>query len=109
MIFLFKTQDGLRCIRQKYITEQVFWRQPYCNIRPEYQRTRLTVTHWAPHDLRRTSRTILAKLGCPSDVAEIIMGHMLPGVEGVYNRHRYDAEKVEWLRKLSDYFESLVE
>jgi len=42
-------------------------------------------------------------------VAEIIMGHMLPGVEGVYNRHRYDAEKVEWLRKLSDYFESLVE
>jgi len=107
--FLFKTQDGLRCIRQKYITEQVFWRQPYCNIRPEYQRPRLTVTHWAPHDLRRTSRTILAKLGCPSDVAEIIMGHMLPGVEGVYNRHRYDAEKVEWLRKLSDYFESLVE
>lgn len=106
--YLFPLRDGSGPVRQKFVTEQVFWRQPYSNIKPEYKRARLTVTHWAPHDLRRTSRTILAKLGCPSEVAETIMGHMLPGVEGVYNRHRYDAEKVEWLGKLSDHLEALV-
>ncbi|MGZ4968737.1 MAG: tyrosine-type recombinase/integrase [Methylobacter sp.] len=95
-------------IQQKFITEQAFWRQPYCNIRPESNRPRLTVTHWAPHDLRRTTRTILAKIGCPDAVGEMVLGHMLPGISGTYNRHQYDAEKVEWLGKLSDYLEGLI-
>jgi integrase len=106
--YLFPKRDGSGHVKQKFITEQVFWRQPYCAIRPDYNRPMLTVTHWAPHDLRRTSRTLLAKIGCPDAVAETILGHMLPGVSGVYNRHKYDDEKVEWLGKLSDYLESLV-
>ena len=106
--YLFPMRDKSNHIQQKYISEQVFYRQPYSKIRPELIRPRLTVSHWAPHDLRRTSRTILAELGCPDSVGEIILGHMLPGVVGTYNRHQYDAEKQEWLRKLSDHLEGLV-
>jgi integrase len=106
--FLFPTRLKTGHIEQKYITEQVFYRQPYCKIRPEQERARLTVTHWAPHDLRRTSRTLLAKLGCPDAVGESILGHMLPGVVGTYNRHQYDDEKCIWLFNLSEHLELLA-
>lgn len=36
----------------------------------------LPVTGWTPHNLRRTSRTMLASLGCPKEVAEAILGHL---------------------------------
>lgn len=64
------------------------------------------VAHWAPHDLRRTVRTQLAALGCPTDVAEAVLGHIQPGVEGVYNRHRYDAERRAWLKRLAAVWEA---
>jgi len=32
------------------------------------------VPKWAPHDLRRTGRTMLAALGCPTEVGEAILG-----------------------------------
>ncbi len=105
---LFPTRNKEGHIEQKYITEQVFYRQPYCKIRSEQHRPRLTVSHWAPHDLRRTSRTLLAKLGCPDAVGEAILGHMLPGVVGTYNRHQYDDEKRLWLFNLSEYLDLLA-
>lgn len=64
------------------------------------------VANWAPHDLRRTVRTQLAALGCPADVAEAVLGHIQPGVEGVYNRHRYDAERRAWLTRLAASWEA---
>jgi integrase len=106
--FLFPSRHKVGHIEQKYVTEQVFYRQPYCKIRPEQVRPRLTVSHWAPHDLRRTSRTLLAKLGCPDAVGETILGHMLPGVVGTYNRHQYDDEKSLWLFNLSEHLELLA-
>jgi hypothetical protein len=33
---------------------------------------------------------------------------MLPGVEGAYNLHTFDAERVEWLGWLSNYLEELA-
>ncbi|AKZ28031.1 alpha/beta hydrolase [Ralstonia solanacearum] len=93
---------------QKAIQSAVWSRQPYCKSRPELARSRLPVTHWAPHDLRRTGRTMLTALGCPTDVAESILGHMLPGVEGVYNRHTYDRERREWLTRLDAHLEALA-
>lgn len=41
-------------------------------------------------------------------VAESVLGHMIPGVAGAYNRHQYDAERVEWLRRLSERLEELA-
>ncbi|MFP3757939.1 alpha/beta hydrolase, partial [Cupriavidus sp. SIMBA_020] len=46
--------------------------------------------------------------GCPPEVGEVILGHMLPGVEGVYNRHAYDKERRLWLGHLSKYLEKLA-
>ena len=51
---------------------------------------------------------LLAAMGCPGDVAESVLGHMIPGVAGAYNRHQYDAERVEWLRRLSERLEELA-
>lgn len=59
------------------------------------------VTGWRLHDLRRTSRSLLARLGVRHEVAEAVLGHALPGVVGIYNRHAYDAEKGHALRQLA--------
>lgn len=93
---------------QKNIQTTVYYHQPYSETRPDYVRPRLPVTHWAPHDLRRTSRTFLAMLGCPHDVGEAILGHKVVGVAGVYNRYTYDAERRQWLKRLSEYLEGLA-
>lgn len=87
---------------QTYMQSKVNYRQPYCKSRPDHVRQRLTVTHWSPHDLRRTGRTMLAALGCPNEVGESILGHVQPGIIGTYNLHAYDAERRHWLQRLSD-------
>lgn len=48
---------------------------------------------WRPHDLRRTARTRLAKLGVREEVAEATMNHKKKGIVGVYNLHEYEDEK----------------
>jgi len=68
----------------------------------------LPVTHWTPHNLRRTASTTLSSLGCIKEYREAILGHVQPGVEGIYNAYSYDAERVEWLKKLSDRMQSLM-
>jgi integrase len=45
------------------------------------------------HDLRRTLRTGLAELGVSFEVAERVLNHAMPGLQAVYNRHNYMAEK----------------
>lgn len=96
-------------IEQKTITTAVWYHQPYSGAHPDLQRPRLSVTHWSPHDLRRTSRTLLASLGCPEEVAEAILGHMKNGVVGVYNLHSYDKERRFWLGRLNDHLECVAQ
>jgi integrase len=45
------------------------------------------------HDLRRTLRTGLAELGVRFEIAERVLNHAMPGLQAVYNRHNYLAEK----------------
>jgi integrase len=47
------------------------------------------VRAFTPHDLRRTCRTGLAKLGVADAVAERVLNHAAPGMVGVYNKHNY--------------------
>lgn len=98
--WLFPSPGKLGHVEQKAIGVAVWYHMPYCTTRKDEVRPRLPVTHWAPHDLRRTGRTMLAALGCPAEVAEAILGHLPPGVVGVYNRHGYDAERRVWLTRL---------
>ncbi|MGF6836991.1 integrase [Paraburkholderia youngii] len=105
--YLFPTADS-PYIPQKSVQAVVWAHQPYSLEPGQTLRPVLPVSHWAPHDLRRTSRTMLAAIGCPREVAEAILGHILPGVEGIYNRHKYDREKREWLTRLAAHLEEIA-
>jgi len=51
------------------------------------------VPHWEVHDLRRTARTGLSTTGATPFIGELVVAHRQGGVHGVYDLHRYDAEK----------------
>jgi len=96
---------------QHFFSTYIYNLQPYSPKVTQRQSTGglvLPVTHWSPHDLRRTSRTLLAGLGCPNEVAEAIMGHVPEVIVGVYNTYSYDAERVLWLKRLSDHLAGLA-
>jgi integrase len=57
--------------------------------------------HWVLHDLRRTARSLMSRAGVASDIAERVLGHVIPGVRGVYDRHAYAAEKSDALERLA--------
>ena len=61
--------------------------------------SRVMVPSWVNHDLRRTLRTGLSKLRVDRDVREAVLAHTRPGVEGVYDRHDYQAEKKDALER----------
>lgn len=50
---------------------------------------------WTPHDLRRTTRTNLARLGVRWEVCEAIINHAKGTIDATYNLYEYDAEKKE--------------
>jgi integrase len=70
---------------------------------------RCGVADWRLHDLRRTARSLMARAGVQSEVAERVLGHALPTVEGIYNRHTYDAEKALALEKLAQLIQHIVD
>jgi integrase len=51
---------------------------------------KVTLPGWRIHDLRRTARSGLSQLGIRPDVGERVLGHVIGGVAGVYDRHTYD-------------------
>ena len=59
------------------------------------------VTGWRLHDLRRTARSLLSRASVNPDVAERCLGHAIPGVRGIYDRHRY-------IDEMRDAFEALA-
>jgi integrase len=48
--------------------------------------------HWILHDLRRTMRTGLGRLGIPPHICELAINHAQPGIIATYDRYRYEAE-----------------
>ncbi len=105
--YLFPASTKLGHSKQQVIGAQVARRMSYNTVQVERNLEKMPVDGWTPHDLRRTSRTILASLGCPDEVAEAILGHMQPGIKGIYNIHGYDKERREWLTRLAAKYESL--
>jgi integrase len=59
------------------------------------------VRDWVVHDIRRTSRTLMARAGVRPDYAERCLGHVVGGIEAVYNRHDYATEKREAFEALA--------
>jgi len=64
------------------------------------------VAAFTPHDLRRTGRTGLARLGIKVDVAERVLNHARERMEATYDVHDYIEEKREaldkWARHLAE-------
>ena len=50
------------------------------------------IAAWRLHDLRRTMRTNLGKLGVRPDVAELAINHVKGGIQAIYDRYRYQRE-----------------
>jgi integrase len=63
---------------------------------------------WVLHDLRRTARSLMSRAGIRSDIAERVLGHVIGGVEGVYDRHQYREEKAHALRALASLIDTIV-
>lgn len=61
----------------------------------------MALPRWVIHDIRRTCRTLMSRAGVRPDIAERVLGHAIPGVEGVYDRHAYIDEKRRALEALA--------
>ncbi len=64
--------------------------------------------NWTLHDLRRTARSLMARAGVRPDHAERVLGHLIRGVERVYDRHTYEKEKAEALTALAELIARIV-
>ena len=97
--YVFPSQKTGKPIQQKSLSEQAW------HLRRDGRM--LDIAHWTPHDLRRSVRTGLARLGCPEAVSEAILGHEKMGVAGIYNLHSYAKESREWLQTWCDHLDIL--
>jgi integrase len=81
----------------------------HADNRKKAQLDKASGTHgWTLHDLRRTARSLMARAGVPSEHAERCLGHVLGGIEGVYDRHSYRAEMARAYEALAAQIERIV-
>jgi integrase len=66
------------------------------------------VTGWRLHDLRRTARTLLSRVGTRPDIAELCLGHRVGGIRGIYDRFEFIDEKRAAFEALARMVESIV-
>jgi integrase len=85
---------------------------PFCGFGVSKQRFNAhlppSTPRWTVHDARRTARSLMSRAGVSSDHAERVMGHVIGGVEGVYDRHSYRAEKADALARLAALIDAIV-
>jgi integrase len=86
----------------------VFAQLPSTRSKARFDRS-CHIAPWRVHDLRRTSRSILARIGVAHEVAEAVLGHGLKGVAGIYNRHSFEIEKAGALAKLANKISQIVD
>ena len=79
------TDEVVKVVGNRFIKAR---KEPYFGMKP-----------WTPHDLRRTARTNMARIGISDEIGEEVINHIKPGIVGVYNKYRYDKEKLEALQK----------
>ncbi len=60
------------------------------------------------HDLRRTASTNLVRLGVHPHVRERVLNHVIPGVEGVYDRYSWIEERREALNTYDTFLRNLL-
>jgi integrase len=63
---------------------------------------------WIIHDIRRTVRTGLSRIGIAPHVAERVIGHAKGGIEAVYDRHKFDVEIAAALERWADHVLAVI-
>jgi integrase len=63
---------------------------------------------WVLHDLRRTAKTLMTRAGVRPDISERVLAHVIPGVEGVYDRWGYLPEKHDALTRLAALVDRII-
>ncbi len=66
------------------------------------------IPNWTLHDLRRSAKTLMVRAGVRPDISERVLGHVIAGVEGTYDRHSYADEKQDALEKLAAMIERIL-
>ena len=56
---------------------------------------------WVVHDLRRSAKTLMQRAGTAPNISERVLGHVIPGVEGIYDRHNYEEQIGDALERLA--------
>ena len=67
------------------------------------------ISHFTPHDLRRTAASFMTKLGTPRLHVEKLLNHSTGDVAEIYDRHDYLAEKRAALERWGEHLTALVE
>jgi integrase len=67
-----------------------------------------SIPNWTLHDLRRTAKTLMVRAGVRPDISERVLGHVIAGVEGTYDRHHYADEKRDALERLATTIERIL-
>ena len=66
------------------------------------------IPNWRLHDVRRTAKTLMQRAGVRPDISERVLGHVIAGVEGTYDRYGYEAEKRDALDRLAEMIERIA-
>jgi integrase len=66
------------------------------------------VTDWRVHDLRRTARSLMARAGIQTEIAERVLGHTQGELIEIYNRHSYEDQMAAALKKLATIIEGIA-
>jgi integrase len=66
------------------------------------------VTGWRIHDLRRTARSLMARAGVQTEIAERVLGHAQGELIQIYDRHHYQDEMADALTKLAALIEQIT-
>jgi len=66
------------------------------------------IQNWTLHDLRRTARSLMSRAGVLPHHAERCLGHVIGGVERIYDRHKYEPEMLAAYEKLATMIETIT-
>jgi integrase len=89
------------------VAPYVLYPRPHARTLKQF-REATDVHGWTVHDLRRTARSLLSRAGVQTEISERVLGHVVGGVRGIYDRHEYFDEKAAALTKLAALIERIV-
>jgi integrase len=99
-----KRRDGIDNIFGRRGVGFTNWSEPKAALE-----RRCPIPAWTHHDLRRTFRTGLGKLGIPPHIAELCINHSKGGLIAVYDKHRYEGEIAAALAQWCEHLHSILE